>query len=316
MRLSELEAWVLNVISAVERRQPVEDARVELKAEWPPPEKAARRIAGHANAAGGEWVLWIIGVDEDKGVIGVKKEELADWHSALVSYFDSVTPELTDLLVPTPSGQVLALLFNGERVPYVVRNPAYGQKGSGPVEFEVPWRRGTAVRTARRSDLVQILDLVAVLPEVEVLSGHLDLLEKPDKHGKWHLCVYLRTYIIPKGQSQLVIPFHRCVVELEVGDQRVDSTRFQINPPQRGNIRDQYSDSLTIESSGGELIAQGPGKAIIEAAFELDERPSDEIQMATVRSRLGIVGSSAPLVVNADLTRDSEDRRWSWAASS
>jgi hypothetical protein len=54
MRRAELEAWVLEVLERVEQGKPVEDSRVELKREWPDPERAARRIAGHANAARGE----------------------------------------------------------------------------------------------------------------------------------------------------------------------------------------------------------------------------------------------------------------------
>jgi hypothetical protein len=45
----------------------IEDDRVELKADWPDAEKAARRVAGHANASGGGSVLWIIGLDEQRG---------------------------------------------------------------------------------------------------------------------------------------------------------------------------------------------------------------------------------------------------------
>jgi hypothetical protein len=65
MRPIEIEAWVLRVVDQVKKGQPNEDRRVELKAEWiEPPEKAARQIAGHANAARGSNILWIIGLDE------------------------------------------------------------------------------------------------------------------------------------------------------------------------------------------------------------------------------------------------------------
>jgi len=41
--------------------QPIEDTRVEVKAVWPSDSNyAARRIPGHANAAGGESILWLI----------------------------------------------------------------------------------------------------------------------------------------------------------------------------------------------------------------------------------------------------------------
>ncbi|PYS76160.1 MAG: hypothetical protein DMF66_16260 [Acidobacteria bacterium] len=58
--------------------QPNEDARVELKAAWPNDAyKAARQIAAHANPAGGEPILWVIGVDQKGEVVGTGHNELA-----------------------------------------------------------------------------------------------------------------------------------------------------------------------------------------------------------------------------------------------
>lgn len=57
MRLSEIEAWALAIADRVIARQPVEDDRVELKAAFIEPDKAARRLAGHANAARGSSLL-------------------------------------------------------------------------------------------------------------------------------------------------------------------------------------------------------------------------------------------------------------------
>lgn len=49
MRKTDIEFWALSIIERVEKGQPVEDSRVELKGDWIDPKKAARRIAGHAN---------------------------------------------------------------------------------------------------------------------------------------------------------------------------------------------------------------------------------------------------------------------------
>lgn len=65
MRPVEIESWALSVIQQVESRQPNEDARVEMKTNWIEHFKAARQIAGHANAARGDPILWLIGVDQD-----------------------------------------------------------------------------------------------------------------------------------------------------------------------------------------------------------------------------------------------------------
>jgi len=151
MKPSDIETWTRSVISRVEKGQPVEDARVELKREWPDdPADMARRIAGHANAARGAPILWVIGVDQKgKAVPGVPDSDTAQWWPQVQRWFDGVAPRLVDLAVPHDSVTVVALLFETDRAPFVVKNPAGGKIG-----FEVPWREATSIRSARRDDLV------------------------------------------------------------------------------------------------------------------------------------------------------------------
>jgi len=55
MRPCDIEAWAVPILERVEKKQPVEDTRVELKAIRPTDiKKTARKIAGHANAARGD----------------------------------------------------------------------------------------------------------------------------------------------------------------------------------------------------------------------------------------------------------------------
>lgn len=55
MKTSDIERWALRVIDRVRRNERVEDSSLELKSTWPnDPWKAARQIAGHANAARAE----------------------------------------------------------------------------------------------------------------------------------------------------------------------------------------------------------------------------------------------------------------------
>ena len=79
MRLVQIENWALDVINSVDAGHPSEDARVELKAEWIEAQKAARQIAGHANAARGDPILWLVSYmrrvprhhyDQDKHRVG------------------------------------------------------------------------------------------------------------------------------------------------------------------------------------------------------------------------------------------------------
>src|SRR2546423_5353429 len=123
MRPSQIEAWVLRVVEVLEKGAPIEDSQVELKAQWPDPKKAARQIAGHANAAHGEPILWLIGVDEKTGAVGADREELSKWWPQVESQFDGLAPRVTDLNVPFNGVTIVALLMETDRAPFVVNNP-------------------------------------------------------------------------------------------------------------------------------------------------------------------------------------------------
>ena len=98
MKPIEIEAWALKVVDAIKRGGPHEDSRVECKAEWIPAPAAARRIAAHANAAGGELILWLIGLDRKRGVVGAANNELSNWWSSVQSEFNEIAPSMADVL--------------------------------------------------------------------------------------------------------------------------------------------------------------------------------------------------------------------------
>jgi hypothetical protein len=107
----QLEGWALDVLDRVASGGRLEDSRVEIKREWPDPVEAARRIAGHANAARGAPILWLIGVDEKARTIpGADYKELANWFPRLQSQFDELAPSLQDLNVPYKGVTVIALI--------------------------------------------------------------------------------------------------------------------------------------------------------------------------------------------------------------
>jgi hypothetical protein len=135
----QIEAWALRLIDRVEKQQNVEDVLVELKREWPDdPNKAAHRLGGHANAARGEPVLWLIGVDEKAGkVVSAPLSEFANWYPAVEKEFDGIAPRCIPLNIPHKDGTVVALLVETDRSPYVVRNAAHGQPNCArcPLKF-------------------------------------------------------------------------------------------------------------------------------------------------------------------------------------
>src|SRR5262245_16139635 len=124
LRPTEIEGRTLSIIDRAIQGQPIEDSRVELKAEWPADEKrAARRIAGHANAARGEPILWIVGVDEGgRRVTGAEISDFADWWVRVKACFDELAPEVSSVNVPSDGKTVVALCFETDRAPYVANN--------------------------------------------------------------------------------------------------------------------------------------------------------------------------------------------------
>src|SRR5437667_2888779 len=156
MTSQEIEAWTRQVVDAALSGQRIEDSQIEVKSEWLEPQKAARQLAGHANAAGGSPILWIIGVDETaRALTDAAPTEKANWIAGVASFFDGYPPTLlNDVNIIIQDKSVIALYFETEReAPYVVKQ---GTGGSYP-ERAVPWREGTRTRTARRHELLRIL---------------------------------------------------------------------------------------------------------------------------------------------------------------
>lgn len=95
MRSFDIEARAFRIVDRVNAGQAVEDALVEIKSACIEPDKAARRIAAMANAARGEPVLWIVGVDEKAATVpGVPASEFASWWQRVERRFDEVTPSI------------------------------------------------------------------------------------------------------------------------------------------------------------------------------------------------------------------------------
>lgn len=293
MKLNQIEAWALRVIERTAHNQPIEDARVELKSDWPADSvKAARQIAGHANAARGEPILWMIGIDENKGIVGANSEEMADWYSKVKSHFDGIAPLITNLSIPVEDKTVVALFFETDRSPFVVKNPTHGQPNGGPVQWETPWRENNSIRTATRSDLIKLLMPIQQIPVFEVMDGSLSVgptNTKNDLKGDLELLwqFFLKLYVIPKSELKMVIPFHHCEALLARPNpaHQISFNEITLEPPSRMMIipgerlgMSSEVDSLTIQGTSTEVLIHGPGivelrvdtKSPIENYFEHD----------------------------------------------
>lgn len=271
MRKVEIEARVLRIADAVTAGQHIEDSLVELKAKWPEDAaRAARRIAGHLNASRGEDVLWVIGLDEASGIVGAPTSDTAAWWGAVQAHFDERTPELVDVVVQAGQGlTVVALHFSAEAVPVVVRNSAFGVAGGGAVEREVPWRDGTSVRSARRSDLLRMLVPRTATPRVEILSACVNAgIERPrrDENSllvQWQVDV--SAYMECPLRTSVVIPWHRASVTFGIPTCRVEAVGENVQITGHSPSTAESSrfaprvDVATIHTGHGQVLIEGPG---------------------------------------------------------
>ena len=199
---AKLEVRVMSILDRVEQGQRIEDSTVELKSNFINPVKAAEVLAGHANAALGEQLLWLIGVDEKQGaVVGIDQTELKDWLSKVNKTFDEIAPTLIkDLVVPRNGLSVLALVFETDRAPYVVKHDNKPQRW-------VPWRYGADTQPAKRSDLLRMLLPTIKSPKIEVQQGFFTGAANAEPSI---FKVFVRLYLIPATSSEVVtIPSHK-----------------------------------------------------------------------------------------------------------
>jgi hypothetical protein len=327
MRPIEIEAWALRVIERIAAGGQAEDARIDLKREWTDPSKAARQIAGHANAARGDRILWLIGVDETEGVVGADRQELANWWPAVESRFDGgVVPRVTDVAFDVEGKSVVALCFETDRAPFVVKNPA-----GGGFDRDVPWREGTRVRSATRLDLMRLLIPHLVLPQIEVLGGHFIFrLRKESSPGPKETMageLELRLYVTPRGDSRVVIPFHQCSVSLEIAgcpnratvrDVRLapdyERPRLSIHPP----APPPRPLSHTIQGTPAEVLIDGPGLVFLRGTcdvvdFEVDYQTAEvaiEASLQPSRADIPIIISATLQPDVIDVNEDAERKYW------
>lgn len=287
MDSAALEFRVRKIAKLVDVGQQVEDDRVEVKRSWIDHWGAAWRMAGHANVAGGERIIWIFGLDENgsegKRAVGVETEDQAKWIGQVESNYEGLPPRrVREMGVPFAGRMLFVYLLETNRAPYVVKNP----KG-GPIQFGIPWRDGTRVRSAKHEDLVEILVPHVSMPSVEILEGFVRA-SQDSRDDFVRVEARLGAYLEPRDYGPLAIPFHRCGGGFSVanGNWRLDFDSVRIAPPDR---------SITASGDGSQCILQGPSKVSILAYsrhsipdFELSGEAEISIHLGfqnTVRTR-------------------------------
>jgi hypothetical protein len=210
---TEIIASALRIVEDAEKKRPVEDLFVELKSEWCDLSNVdalrgwARQLAGQANAARGESVLWIIGVKQRHGVYGdgAQDIELSDFIAQLRSCFSGEMPSVTDVAVPLGDGRrIMALHFATGSPPYVVKDEPR-KKDS---KLEVPWRDSTGTRSATRNELIQMLEPLTRTPEIDLLEGNVHL--RYNQHERnFLLKVEVRIFVAAGAGESVTLPTHR-----------------------------------------------------------------------------------------------------------
>ncbi len=223
--LSVLEAWAQEVVEKVAKKSLVEDDFIEFKRTWIKPHKAARRIAAHANAARGQDILWLIGVDPDEPdpFFELPESKPEEWFAQVKAFFvDGHSPGVRFFHVGWGDKVLYAIVFDTSEFPYLISLKRYNQeeqKPEGVAESELPWREGTSTRSAKRTEILSLLHKLPPLPTFEVLLARCSCPEP--KIGVQPTCrLDLKFYVMPPTGQQPVVPRHRisCVLERPNGE--------------------------------------------------------------------------------------------------
>ncbi|MCA1605103.1 MAG: hypothetical protein LC775_06445, partial [Acidobacteria bacterium] len=202
-------------------------------------------------------------MDEVAGVVGANPEDMAKWWPQVVAEFDGQAPYVRDIKVPSADGMiVVVLLFETERAPFVVRNAVHGQKGGGPVEREVPWREGTSVRSATRSDLLRLLIPASELPILDVYSTEAEFYAH--ENSVPYLRVILTTYAVISIGTAVVLPNHQARGTFHFIEHDVKGTLETHLVAKSDNSRPGLTPSTvsrihTVHQGDQQVLLEGPG---------------------------------------------------------
>lgn len=319
MRKNQIEAWALDVIARAQKGDPVEDSRVELKSNFLPAAKAARRLAGHANAARGEAILWIVGIGDRGSVDGIEHHKFADWFDQVQNCFDGPAPALTDLNLSLEGKTIAALCFETDRAPYVVKNAE-----GGGATADVPWREATRIRSARRSELLSMLSEAVQTPSVEILCASVLAQQWADRT---HVTATMDLYFSHSGHRPLVLPNH--LVKISAHSQSNNEnlefatccfshdfsspTSLWLDP---SKTEPHYNHRMA-EATAGEAIFKGPGKMRLSGVFDALRDTLFTSASFRLETRLGIAGDDRAIALSCPVARitlaeDTLRQEWRW----
>jgi hypothetical protein len=302
-----LEARVFDIVERVVAGGRAEDDLVECKSAWIEPSKAARRIAGQANAARGDDIVWIVGLDEDgHRVVPTDDTDLATWWPQVQRPFaDAVTPDLTHVNVPTPHGTVVALGFRTDRSPYMIT------VADGPADRDIPWRSGTTTRTAHRGEVLSLLVEAAATPDVALIrptvrATHYTAADDRTGLGpqpeRIELVLDAKLFFEPAARTRApaMLPRHQWAAQFDLGPDGTHDAVLEVWPNTVGGSgplgqasETAHADGTWVRSSG--VYVNGPDTLTAQATAELPPDLRQAISSRpyiTVSLRMPVSGST------------------------
>jgi hypothetical protein len=264
MRRAEFEAVVIAAVDTVRSGVRLEDDRFELKRSWPTRDKA-RQLAGGANRANGEDLIYIIGIDETDGSLhSVADVEPADWWAQMKSAFDDVAPDL-EIHMTVAIGDnesVVGLLFATDQAPYAVK-----VTGRDPIIREVPMREGTGTRSTYRRELLRLLLPSIRTPQLTLVGATLTLRAAHRPSGEDpYLMMSLRSavYFEYVQQQPLFFPSHSSRAILSGGGASWETDMFLITGSRASADIQPFRPNVL----GDGLQLAGPGLVQVSALWK------------------------------------------------
>lgn len=319
----QIELRAMKVLEQLKRGEFREDSRVELKRELADEYKTARRIAGHCNASRGDMVLWIIGADEEQGVVGWNAPDFAEYLPKVWSYFSDGYPSCTEISFLFDGLPCVALAFSTSRAPYLVRNPSCGSEKGVVIEREIPWRDGTRIRTAKRDEVMRLLLDHTLTPQIEFFGGYVSRAEfvdasRPPAMGEALLNLQIEFYAMPRDELSVVIPLHRISAKLtdhgnEYTSEDFRDFRFWSEEAQRRQVRELLQHTRTggpvfpvpppedsVRHTGTEVILSRAAHVHMSANVMFRETTWDAWNQFQLEVALEIGVDRIPLVLSSD----------------
>lgn len=313
MRAIDLETKVITAVDQIRAGQQVEHDFIECKRDWPQ-ESKARQLAASLNRAGGDPVIYIIGIDEKTAEISdVIGTEVSDWWGQITPKFDQAPPEMVrHMSVPVgdEGEHVVAVAFASDRAPYVVKT------GLGNPTLEIPIREGTSTRTARRDELLRMLIPAVRLPQIVVLEADLyaafhpalpPLNAFPGRDELLTCSGQLKIYVEHNGSDIVTMPAHGMSGRITVVGEKFE---LDVVPPMETATAPSGLQTVSFQRPSDGVIISGPRSVSLGLTVRgltpqemLLFHTSDEIELEVA---LEVLHSTKPMKINVTLMRDGK----------